>query len=592
MKYSEELKEIIKQALLSTYNVISDNFKRNTKKNDKDNQSFNFKNLENFLNKRDIEKLRANIDSEALKFKYSNNDILNLNKPDNNLANDLYMVAEKLRYQLIGLKKYKGIKKNIINNYSTESLINENNNNKQINKNLLKAFELYLIKNFLNIKMSKMSQEILEEWEHRFNEIFFQNLNFLKENVNNQEIYNSKISTLIKELDFIDNTDSTQNETKNDEDKKEAESKDQDESNTDIEDNTTDKIKPQEEFDVSEFRIDEQLSDEKQEAFSENISQKLSLKTDNKDYTIYTTKFDEISKAETLESLEEIKKLRANLDQQLQSFKDLITKLANKLQRQLLAKQNRSWEFDLEDGLLDSSKLARVVVDPFNSLSFKKEKKFEFKDTIVTLLIDNSGSMRGRPITIAALCADILSRTLERCSVKVEILGFTTKNWKGGQSRDYWSRNGKIKKPGRLNDLRHIIYKSADAHWRQAKNNLGLMLKEGLLKENIDGEAISWAHSRIKKRNEERKILMVISDGAPVDDSTLSVNSGDLLEKHLKRVVRNIENKNEVEILAIGIGHDVSRYYKRAIKITDVQELGDVMINQLSNLFDDKKKYN
>ena len=592
MKYSEELKEIIKQALLSTYNVISDNFKRNTKKNDKDNQSFNFKNLENFLNKRDIEKLRANIDSEALKFKYSNNDILNLNKPDNNLANDLYMVAEKLRYQLIGLKKYKGIKKNIINNYSTESLINENNNNKQINKNLLKAFELYLIKNFLNIKMSKMSQEILEEWEHRFDEIFFQNLNFLKENVNNQEIYNSKISTLIKELDFIDNTDSTQNETKNDEDKKEAESKDQNESNTDIEDNTTDKIKPQEEFDVSEFRIDEQLSDEKQEAFSENISQKLSLKTDNKDYTIYTTKFDEISKAETLESLEEIKKLRANLDQQLQSFKDLITKLANKLQRQLLAKQNRSWEFDLEDGLLDSSKLARVVVDPFNSLSFKKEKKFEFKDTIVTLLIDNSGSMRGRPITIAALCADILSRTLERCSVKVEILGFTTKNWKGGQSRDYWSRNGKIKKPGRLNDLRHIIYKSADAHWRQAKNNLGLMLKEGLLKENIDGEAISWAHSRIKKRNEERKILMVISDGAPVDDSTLSVNSGDLLEKHLKRVVRNIENKNEVEILAIGIGHDVSRYYKRAIKITDVQELGDVMINQLSNLFDDKKKYN
>ena len=494
MKYSEELKEIIKQALLSTYNVISDNFKRNTKKNDKDNQSFNFKNLENFLNKRDIEKLRANIDSEALKFKYSNNDILNLNKPDNNLANDLYMVAEKLRYQLIGLKKYKGIKKNIINNYSTESLINENNNNKQINKNLLKAFELYLIKNFLNIKMSKMSQEILEEWEHRFNEIFFQNLNFLKENVNNQEIYNSKISTLIKELDFIDNTDSTQNETKNDEDKKEAESKDQNESNTDIEDNTTDKIKPQEEFDVSEFRIDEQLSDDKQESFSENISQKLSLKTDNKDYTIYTTKFDEISKAETLESLEEIKKLRANLDQQLQSFKDLITKLANKLQRQLLAKQNRSWEFDLEDGLLDSSKLARVVVDPFNSLSFKKEKKFEFKDTIVTLLIDNSGSMRGRPITIAALCADILSRTLERCSVKVEILGFTTKNWKGGQSRDYWSRNGKIKKPGRLNDLRHIIYKSADAHWRQAKNNLGLMLKEGLLKENIDGEAISWAH--------------------------------------------------------------------------------------------------
>ena len=229
-------------------------------------------------------------------------------------------------------------------------------------------------------------------------------------------------------------------------------------------------------------------------------------------------------------------------------------------------------------------------MDPYNSLSFKKEKDLEFKDTVVTLLIDNSGSMRGRPITIAAICADILSRTLERCSVKVEILGFTTKNWKGGQSRELWNKKGKIKNPGRLNDLRHIIYKSADTHWRQAKNNLGLMLKEGLLKENIDGEAISWAYNRLKKRKEERKILMVISDGAPVDDSTLSVNSGDFLEKHLKKIVKFIEEKTETEILAIGIGHDVSRYYDRAIKITDVNELGDVMISQLSTLFDKKNK--
>jgi len=228
-------------------------------------------------------------------------------------------------------------------------------------------------------------------------------------------------------------------------------------------------------------------------------------------------------------------------------------------------------------------------MDPYNSLSFKKEKDLDFKDTVVTLLIDNSGSMRGRPITIAAICADILSRTLERCSVKVEILGFTTKNWKGGQSREFWNKNGKPKAPGRLNDLRHIIYKSADTHWRQAKNNLGLMLKEGLLKENIDGEAITWAFNRVKKRKEERKILMVISDGAPVDDSTLSVNSGDFLEKHLKKIVKFIEEKSEVEILAIGIGHDVSRYYDRAIKITDVNELGDVMISQLSTLFDQKK---
>ena len=280
------------------------------------------------------------------------------------------------------------------------------------------------------------------------------------------------------------------------------------------------------------------------------------------------------------------------MDQQLIGFQDLITKLANKLQRQLLAKQNRSWEFDLEEGLLDSSKLPRIIMDPYNSLSFKREKDLDFKDTIVTLLIDNSGSMRGRPITIAAICADILSRTLERCTVKVEILGFTTKNWKGGQCRENWSKNGKPKFPGRLNDLRHIIYKSADTQWRQSKNNLGLMLKEGLLKENIDGEAISWAFNRLKKRKEERKILMVISDGAPVDDSTLSVNSGDFLEKHLKKMVKYIETQTDIEILAIGIGHDVSRYYNKAIKITDVNELGDVMIGQLSSMFDKKNKLN
>ncbi len=319
--------------------------------------------------------------------------------------------------------------------------------------------------------------------------------------------------------------------------------------------------------------------------------QKKNINNINLDYKIYTTEYDEIVKSENLENSQESIKLRKTLDQQLIGFQDIITKLANKLQRQLLAKQKRSWEFDLEEGLLDSSKLPRIIMDPYNSLSFKKEKNIDFKDTIVTLLIDNSGSMRGRPITIAAICADILSRTLERCAVKVEILGFTTKNWKGGQSRELWNKNTKPKNPGRLNDLRHIIYKSADTPWRQIKNNLGLMLKEGLLKENIDGEAISWAFNRLKKRKEERKILMVISDGAPVDDSTLSVNSGDFLEKHLKKIVKFIEDKTDVEILAIGIGHDVSRYYDRAIKITDVNELGDVMISQLNSLFETKSKF-
>jgi cobaltochelatase CobT len=344
-------------------------------------------------------------------------------------------------------------------------------------------------------------------------------------------------------------------------------------------------------YNIDEYNVEEQINEVDQ---SEEKSEQISKRSNNDlnlDYKIFTSEFDEIVKAEKLESLEEALKLRKNLDQQLIGFHDIVTKLANKLQRQLLAKQNRSWNFDLEEGLLDSSKLPRIIMDPYNSLSFKKEKDLDFKDTIVTLLIDNSGSMRGRPITIAAICADILSRTLERCSVKVEILGFTTKNWKGGQSREKWNKNSKPKFPGRLNDLRHIIYKSGDTHWRQAKNNLGLMLKEGLLKENIDGEAITWAYSRLKKRKEERKILMVISDGAPVDDSTLSVNSGDFLEKHLKKIVKFIEEKSDVEVLAIGIGHDVSRYYNKAIKITDVNELGDVMISQLSSLFETKKNY-
>ena len=390
------------------------------------------------------------------------------------------------------------------------------------------------------------------------------------------------------------NEDDKQNEENNNqqEDNPNKDASDNSEENQENNDVTEDQNGIDMDYDISQHEINEQLVDtDSEKESSENVVQKVNGEVGDKDYKIFTNKFDEIAKAENLETKEEVTKLRKSLDQQLINFQDLITKLANKLQRQLLAKQNRAWDFDLEEGLLDSSKLPRIILDPFNSLSFKKEKDLDFKDTVVTLLIDNSGSMRGRPITIAAICADILSRTLERCSVKVEVLGFTTKNWKGGQSREYWNNKGKPKTPGRLNDLRHIIYKGADTHWRQAKNNLGLMLKEGLLKENIDGEAISWAFNRIKRRKEERKILMIISDGAPVDDSTLSVNSGDFLEKHLKKMVKFIEEKTPIEILAIGIGHDVSRYYNRAIKITDVNELGDVMISQLSSLFDNKKKF-
>jgi cobaltochelatase CobT len=304
-------------------------------------------------------------------------------------------------------------------------------------------------------------------------------------------------------------------------------------------------------------------------------------------YKAYTTEYDEVVPAAELCDASELTRLRALLDQQLNHLQGLIGKLANRLQRKLLAKQNRSWLFDLDEGVLDAGRLSRVVTQPLFPLSFKIEKDTEFRDTVVSLLIDNSGSMRGRPITIAAMSADILARTLERCGVKVEILGFTTRAWKGGSAREKWIGGGKPQNPGRLNDLRHIVYKSADAPWRHARKSLGLMLREGILKENIDGEALMWAHQRLLARPEERKILMVISDGAPVDDSTLSVNPGNYLEKHLREVIQYIENRSPVELAAIGIGHDVTRYYRRAVTIVDAEQLGGTMMNQLADLFDE-----
>ncbi len=307
-------------------------------------------------------------------------------------------------------------------------------------------------------------------------------------------------------------------------------------------------------------------------------------------YQVYTAEFDEEVCAEDLAEPQELERLRANLNQQLEPFKGTASRLANKLQRRLLAQQNKYWEFNQEEGLLDSGRLARIVATPTTPLSFKVEKKTQFRDTIVTLLLDNSGSMRGRPISIAAISADILARTLERCQVKVEILGFTTRAWKGGRSREGWMAKGREKAPGRLNDLRHIIYKSADSMWRRARNNLGLMMKEGLLKENIDGEALEWAHKRLMTRTEARKILMVISDGAPVDDSTLSVNSAAYLERHLRDVIALIARRNAVELIAIGIGHDVTNYYERAVTISDIEQLASAMTEQLADLFDTDKR--
>ena len=302
-------------------------------------------------------------------------------------------------------------------------------------------------------------------------------------------------------------------------------------------------------------------------------------------YKSFTEEFDEVIGADLLASEEELNRLRQLLDKQLESLQSTVTKLANRLQRRLMAQQQRSWDFDLEEGLLDAGKLSRVVTNPTQPLSFKMESEIIFRDTVVTLLLDNSGSMRGRPISIAAISADILARTLERCGVKVEILGFTTKTWKGGQAREKWLGAGKLPNPGRLNELRHIIYKTADAPWRRSKRNLGLMMKEGLLKENVDGEALMWAHNRLIVRPEDRRILMVISDGAPVDDSTLSINNPSYLEQHLRQVITWIENRSPVELIAIGIGHDVTRYYRRAVTLTDAEDLGGAIVDQLADLF-------
>ena len=592
------LKEKFRIALNSTAKVISDDFDLNKKNlENKKNKDIISLEIDNLTNPSDFIRLRAETDSSALKKKFSDDLIYKKNLPSNTSSRSLYNIAEKIRYEALGGQMLKGIEKNFHENYS--QIINRKRKDQLKTKEdvpVAEAFELYMLKNFHKIKLNTLTSRMLNFWEKDFENSIEKHREFLMNNLDDQNTYSSKFSQIFEEMDIFQSDEDNEKEEENqDQGQDNPSNDDQSSDNEDNKDENNDQetqASLDADYSIDEFNLDEQLNEvESDEQSSEQIVKK-NIDNINLDYKIFTTQYDEIVKAENLENADEATKLRKSLDQQLIGFQDVITKLANKLQRQLLAKQNRAWEFDLEEGLLDSSKLPRIIMDPYNSLSFKKEKDLDFKDTVVTLLIDNSGSMRGRPITIAAICADILSRTLERCSVKVEILGFTTKNWKGGQSRELWTKNSKPKTPGRLNDLRHIIYKGADTHWRQAKNNLGLMLKEGLLKENIDGEAISWAYNRIKKRKEERKILMVISDGAPVDDSTLSVNSGDFLEKHLKKIVKFIEKKSDIEVLAIGIGHDVSRYYDKAIKITDVNELGDVMISQLSSLFETKKKYN
>ena len=597
MSKENNIKEKFKIALISTEKVISDDYLKKKSEIKKNKSDLNYFEIDTLNSKEEFIKYRAESDSRGLFKKFSDEIIYKQNYPKNASCIALYEFSEKIRCELLGSEMLKGSKVNFIENYkNTLSKTKTDHIKNKDDVKISQAFEIYMLKKFFNLNINKDCEKVLSFWHKELHEAFDNYIQFFQDNLKNQKEYNSKVAEILKDMDLFENNDETQNDNENQDNEDGTENNNESPEQDSDQDQGSPETKEDSkgvdsDYDFAEHQLEENLVDtDKEKENSENLTQKTNNKNSDLEYKIFTTKFDEVAKAENLESLDEIIKLRKNLDQQLVSFQDLITKLANKLQRQLLASQKRAWEFDLEEGLLDTSKLTRVIIDPYSSLSFKKEKDYEFKDTVVTLLIDNSGSMRGRPITIAAICADILSRTLERCSVKVEILGFTTKNWKGGQSRENWNKNNKPKSPGRLNDLRHIIYKSADIQWRISKNNLGLMLKEGLLKENIDGEAINWAFNRLKKRKEERKVLMVISDGAPVDDSTLSVNSGDFLEKHLKKTVKYIEGKSDIEILAIGIGHDVSRYYSKAIKITDVQELGDVMIEQLSGLFVNKKK--
>ncbi len=596
MKEEEILKERFKSAISSAVKAISEKFDIEIKFGNNPTSEKNTLNLPEIIklnNLQDFTNLRAFADSEALKIKYTNKEIYLKNEPEGSMAKTLYSIAEKIRYEKIGSNKLKGIKNNITQCYENkfkDKKVEEIKTETDVPIN--EAFELYLRSHFFNIKENDITKKILSNWKDLFDKNLGKNLKNLDNCIENQNQFSEIVANLIENLEF-DDSNKKEKEEKQDakDDKSESENNTEENALSQKQDESTDvdlNIFENNAEDSSENDDSEQNEALEVEGDPNYLKNNKSILKEK--YSVFTNEFDEEIYAKDLENENEIERLRKSLDQQLTNLQSIVSKLANKLQRQLLAKQNRSWDFDLEEGMLDSSKLSRVIIDPFHSLSYKIEKETEFKDTVVTLLIDNSGSMRGRPISVAAICADILSRTLERCSVKVEVLGFTTKNWKGGKSREKWNSNAKPKNPGRLNDLRHIIYKSADQPWRQSKKNLGLMLKEGLLKENIDGEALIWAFKRIAARKEERKILMVISDGAPVDDSTLSVNSGDYLEKHLKQTVKWIEENSNIEILAVGIGHDVTRYYKKAIKIADVQELGDVMINQLAKLFSEKVK--
>ena len=494
---------------------------------------------------------------------------------------------EAVRSEILGSKEFLGVKQNLRNLF-LKNLSQQTIENKQ---DALKiAVEISLKNKLLKQKNNKLEEVFLKPWEKALSEVE-SDFKLAEKYLTDKEKFNEYLISLFKKLGF-EFEDPEQEEPKSDteeenEDNEEDGASDQEQE--DQPDNDASEVDDESETEIEDFEIEEGDVDDTED-WVENRSklEELIALNQNQEYKVFCRDFDEVVDADNLCSSEELKRLRDRLDQLIDPSKSVVAKLANRLQRLLLAQQRRSWEFDKEEGILDSSKLHKIITDPLTPLSFKTEKETSFKDTVLTMLVDSSGSMRGRSMTTAAISADIIGSTLDKCNIKTEILGFTTKHWKGGDSRKLWVECGKPSSPGRLNDLRHIIFKPADLAWRRAKKNLGLMLREGLLKENVDGEALLWASSRLMKRPEQRKILMVISDGAPVDDSTLSTNSTSYLDNHLKQVISEIENRTELELIAIGIGHDVTKYYKKAVTIHRAEELGNVMLEQLTDLFQEK----
>ncbi len=551
---------------------------------------------------KDLARLRGAADAVALRVKYHDSDLHRRRRPAGKDSAQVFERAEQVRVEALGARRMSGVSQNLYAMLENRCQANMPEQEEQRDEGLLpEALGLILHEKLSGYKLPPTADPILRHWKSYIGDRIGRQLDKAIENINDQEGFALAITDIIKALDLPDDSDAEPDDE--DEDKGEDEQT-PDEQQAESSEQQSDSPS---EADEDGGEIEDGASDvgsESEQGMAEGGSEPAGPR-DNQDqwpanssgappYRAYYTGSDEIIGAENLCEPEELGRLRIQLDQQLSRLQGVVSRLANRLQRRLLAKQTRSWEFDLEEGILDAGRLSRVVTDPMHPLSFKQEIDSNFRDTVVSLLIDNSGSMRGRPITVAAMSADILARTLERCGVKVEILGFTTRAWKGGNAREKWANDGKPADPGRLNDLRHIIYKAADMPLRRARRNLGLMLREGLLKENIDGEALLWAHNRLLARPEQRRILMVISDGAPVDDATLSANPGNYLEKHLRDAIHWIETRSDVELTAIGIGHDVTRYYQRAVTISDAEELGGTMMANLTDLFDEEveQKFN